>query len=770
MSFDAERARLGRAPVMLCELALDYCANLYGETPQPSLITNRQKFDLSSWIKTGLTVTADTDASPEGDITADTLTDDDAAVYESAHQAASAFVVLAIHSASVFIKKDSIGRATRFPMLRLRFAGSTEEFNDISLDTSTGEFSISAASTVSDYGVQSVGDYWRVFISATSLDASNSVCEIYIYPAIGASETWVYTVGATGSIVAWGAELMRGAVRGYKTQTCNASGAPQFKCYNTRATCFDVDNYNSVVPKFFRFSNVLVPGQNFIPCITAADLAPTVITPDKGLGIRASIKVTLEDFSRHDRGFDPYFSGRESDAENQGTYLGRLLARNTHYVGRTLKIKTGYLSPSGFFETDFQSRAYVIESISGPDGAGKVTITAKDVLKLADDDRALAPAATTGKLVSDITDTDTSLTVTSGTEGEYTAEGDYIRIGDEIIQAPIANRSSNVFSNLTRGAFNTEAAAHSTDDSLQSCKHLNATNVIDLVEDLLINYASIPAQYINSTDWAAEETNWYSTSTITTLISEPTGVNELINKLAEEYFFQVWWNEIEQEIKLMAIVPPSTAAAIPTWTDESNLIEGKTSIDRNDDDRLTRVLFYYNPRTPLDHSDPEDFESVYVIIDADAEGLDKYADERVKIIYGRFVATESLAVQTSGRLLNRFKNTPKTATVQVDAKDASIWTGDIAVIESARLQGFDGAAAGTRFQVQSVKEKTDKALSGSVYEYKLLEINFGSRYAYIGPDTLNDYDVESDANKEAYAFIAPDSGVFDDGEPAYKII
>ena len=433
-----------------------------------------------------------------------------------------------------------------------------------------------------------------------------------------------------------------------------------------------------------------------------------------------------------------------------------------------MRIKSGYVAAAGFSISDFQSRHYVIDNISGPDGRGRVTVTGKDVLKLADDKRAQCPAPTTGLLTVALTDVATSMTLTSGTEGEYTAEGDYIRIGDEIIRAPVGNRSANVFSNLTRGAFNTTGEAHAIGDSLQSCKHLNATNVIDLVEDLLTNYAGINSAFINSTDWAAEETNWYATSDITTLITEPTGINQLVNELAEQFFFQVWWNEIDQEILLKAIVPP-VVASIPTWTDEAGLIADKTRIGRDDNQRLTRVLIYYNARTPIDVTEPEDYESAYIIIDADAESADEYNDQRLQVIFGRFIDSESLAVQTGGRLLNRFRNTLQNAVVQVDAKDADIWTGDIAVIDSIRLQGHAGANAETQFQAMSAKELT-RDLSGSTYEFKMLEVNYGGRYGYIGPDTLNDYDVESAANLAAYGFISPDSGVFSDSEPAYKVI
>jgi hypothetical protein len=279
------------------------------------------------------------------------------------------------------------------------------------------------------------------------------------------------------------------------------------------------------------FSNVLIPGENYLPCIQSADLAPTVINPEKGLGQRASIRVVMSDFPHHDRGIDPYVANRSYTPADQGTYFGKLIARNRHYVGRPIRIHSGYIGDA--FDLDnFQTRHYVIDNIEGPDARGQITITAKDILKLADDKRAVAPAPSTGALVSGISAAATSLTVTSGTESEYNAESDYLRIGDEIIQAPAANRSANVFSNLTREAFGTTASTHSAGDSVQACKHLDDVNVVDLVKDLLENYAGIDTGFIVDADWNAERDTWYSSTTIQTLITEPDGVSKLINALA----------------------------------------------------------------------------------------------------------------------------------------------------------------------------------------------------------------------------------------------
>jgi len=551
----------------------------------------------------------------------------------------------------------------------------------------------------------------------------------------------------------------------YGNSPCTAAGGAGSECYNTRATCQDLANYDNSATLTLKFSDVFVEGETFFHCIESSTLAPTVIKPDKGLGLRASIKITVSDFPHHDRGVDPYVASRSYTPGDQGTFFSKLFARNRHYAGRALRVKTGYIADP-FSASDFETRNYIIDNIAGPDDAGRYTITAKDILDLADDRRAVAPAVSTGKLQADIDDAETSLTVTSGTESEYT-ESKYIRIANEIIEAPIADRSANVFSNLTRGTWNTEAKDHDDGDTVQACKWFDNENVVDLVQDLLVDYAGISSSYITAADWDADRDTWYSTATLNTLITEPEGINKLINELAAQFFFQIWWDEISQKIIFNPIAPPSPIATIPEITDADNIIADSIRVKRDESKRLSRVIVYYNPRSPIETRDAKDYKSFYARIDSDAESGDEYDDIRQKIIFARFIDKELLAMQVGGRLLARQRSAPRDIKFTLDAKDADKVTGDLVDIVSRALQGFDGAASSTRFQITSFKELTKQG-AGTFFEFAGYETSFQERYGHVGPNTLNDYDVESDANIARYGFICLDTGLFSDGSDGYR--
>lgn len=774
MTYDTERVKLGRSPVLLCDLELDKCNNTFAFDPPTNNITAPEDLTAGAWSTFGtMTKTANTDEAPDGTISADTLEGTDATKNEGIYEGLTGYgLSITYWYASIFCKKDTTGRATRFADLRLYFSSASAENNRLYIDTATGEFSTLFESTPGIYGViDHSPTYWRAYISAKRISSNNAV-RLQFYPCDGAGAGWTRDVTVTGEATAWGANLqsypgLLSEIPDYWAVTCPASAPVGAECFNTRATCQAPASYNPVTPKIYTLSNVLVPGENFLNCIDSTELAPTVIRPDKGLGIRASIKVTVNDFPHHDRGIDPYVATRPYNPIEQGTYINKLVARNFHSVGRPLRIKTGYIGDT-FDLADFQTRNYVIDRVTGPDSRGRFTITAKDILALADDARAVAPATSTGTLVGALTTGSTTLTVTSGTEAEYN-ESKYIRISDELILAPIANRAANVFSNLSRAQWNTEASAHDIADTVQAVKWMDADNVVDLVYDLLVNYGNIPAAYISTTDWDAARDTWYSSADINTVISEATGVTELINMLAEQYFFQIWWNEIDQAIIFNPIVPPAFGVSITDLADADNLIDDSVAVTRDASKRLSRVVVYYNPKTPIETREAKDYKAFYVRIDADAESTDEFGDIRQKVIFARFIDSEALAVQVGGRLLARYRNSPREIKFRLDAKDSDLVTGELADVLTRSIQDITGADNTTRFQITSFKELARQA-SGTHFEYSAIEVNFFGRYGYIGPNTLNDYDVESDANKAQYGFISLDTAVFSDGTEAYRII
>ncbi len=175
------------------------------EGASTNLLTHTSEYAM--WAPLGIpVVTANTDVAPDGTLTADTIQDNDAVTWEAIVQATA--ITTLTHTASIYIKKDAIGRATRFAGLQMQFSGSTIEYNTLGIDTLTGEINISVTTDPSATAFSElIGEYWRVSFSITSQDVANTGLTIVIYPALGASASWAQTPSAQGSIVIWGSQV-----------------------------------------------------------------------------------------------------------------------------------------------------------------------------------------------------------------------------------------------------------------------------------------------------------------------------------------------------------------------------------------------------------------------------------------------------------------------------------------------------------------------------------------------------------------------------------
>ncbi len=98
------------------------------------------------------------------------------------------------------------------------------------------------------------------------------------------------------------------------------------KCFNTRKTCQDPNNYASSA-KTYRFSTLPLPLEfQSIPSLRSVSIAPLRLDPGKGLGIRASVTVAITDHPFTDTfGLDKYLSERSYNPFLRGTYWGKLV-------------------------------------------------------------------------------------------------------------------------------------------------------------------------------------------------------------------------------------------------------------------------------------------------------------------------------------------------------------------------------------------------------------------------------------------------------------
>ena len=405
----------------------------------------------------------------------------------------------------------------------------------------------------------------------------------------------------------------------------------EIKCFNSYQTCAKREDFaeSTVTLRFAKASDYLdESGIEAIPSIEDVRYDPAVLSlGEKSLGVRAKLSVTFRDHPHGDTGigFDKYYAERPYDPSAMGTFWGKFRARHPVLKGRAIRLIRGVVGQS---LAEMETRHLIVDSID-TDADGRFTITGKDVLKLADGDRALAPRPSGGFLVNDITASATSAQLGPPGIGnkEYPASG-YIAIGGREIVG--FTRSGDSLT-LTRGRFETDAVAHQAQDRAQLCIYYEGVDPADIIEDLFTGYADIPSDQIPIEDWR-QETESYLRRVYTSLIAEPTPVRDLVAELVEQAALVLIPDDIAKVIRLQVLRTIATDAAL--WSEENI---GRASLDIRDqpDKRITNCVTYYGLINPLE--DVDDAKNYRSIEAYDATDFDVENQPTIKRIYSRWI-------------------------------------------------------------------------------------------------------------------------------------
>lgn len=548
----------------------------------------------------------------------------------------------------------------------------------------------------------------------------------------------------------------------YGISPCTATEAN--KCYNTFKTCRDKTNFIKII-KTYRFSDILLdPDADSFPSLISVKTSPTRIDPAKGLGVRASVTIQIMDHTHSDSGIDPYLSTRTYDPSTQGTFWGRLIARNRYYIGRPIRIITGYLVNGIYDEDNFKISHFVIERIEGPDSKGIVTVTAKDPLKLADDERTQVPAVTKGLLTSDITSGSSTFTVTATTGSAYGSSGT-VQIDDEMINY---TRSTDTFTIASRAVYGTVSADHDTGGKVQECAVFDDVDAIDIIYTILTDYAGIDVSLIDLTAWTAESDVWMANAQMNVIIGTPEGATSVVNSIAQQAGCYLWWDEREQLIQLKAI-RPATWGEVHTLNDDENILDSTTKVTEKPDERISQVWVYYGKTSPVLDDKAENYRTVYVKVDADAETAFEYGQSKVKVIFCPYIPESNTAQPQAiaNQYLDKFRDNPRYLTIQLDAKDADVWAGTPVQLTSRLVQSITGAYQTLNMLVIEAKE----IKAGSRYELILAESYFQGRYCYIMRDDALDFEEATIEDRNTGGFICDTATeLMSDSSDPYKIV
>lgn len=566
------------------------------------------------------------------------------------------------------------------------------------------------------------------------------------------------------------------------------------KCFNSLPTCQDSANFVSAdFPYRFstdRLDGLQTPGDApTMPTIISVQSTTAILTPGKGMGVRSSVTVTLQDHPWGDVGADPYLSTRTYDPNSQGTFWGKWLARNKYWANRRLVVKTGYLTDTGAYDaSNFRTRSYIITDISGPDANGVVVINAKDPLRFADGEKAKVPTPSTSKLAVAVTSGATSLSIAPADDllSWWTSGQRYIRIEEEIMlvtaQTGIGTAAATL--TVTRGtmplryepAYNV-SDPHAAGVAIIPCHNYEEQMLYDVLYHLLNTVSGIDAAYLDYANWKSLIDDQYSYLSISALITSPTDAKTLITELTQLGVI-IWWHDRDQLVKLKGIRPSDPSVALLTESD--NLVADSVQVLEDSAGLMTQTWMLFDLSWPLANMELlQSYRNTDVRVNLDRESANEYGRPSIRSVKSRWLtgADTATAIQINGNLLQQYEVVRKVISFSLDPKDDGFWVGDIVTVQARQMQNIYGAQTPVPILLTQMQEAGDS--TGLIYKCVGLELLASQdRDAKIThPENLSDptpapadYASASTSEKNAWVYISQnDASMPVDGAPAYQM-
>ena len=310
-------------------------------------------------------------------------------------------------------------------------------------------------------------------------------------------------------------------------------------------------------------------------------------------------------------------------------------------------------------------------------------------------------------MLADIDNNDTTATLSPAGIGnaEYPSSGYVVIAGRELVAFTRSGNTLTLDRITNQLEYGEPAQAHKAGDRVQLVLRYEDQSPADIIYDLLVNYTQVDASFIDLATWQVE-VDTYLPGLYSAFIAEPTGVNRLISELVEQAALSIWWDDIDQQVKLRVLRAVITLAQV---FDEDHTIDDTLQIEDRVDQRVSRITTYFGQISPLKAVDDEDnYRASVTTIDAEAEA--DYGVPIIKTIYSRWIPSSDREVATklNQTQLARFRDPPrrfKLALAKFSTPGVALGSGYR--VESRLLQDFTGLKSNAPIQITSLRSTDD---------------------------------------------------------------
>lgn len=251
---------------------------------------------------------------------------------------------------------------------------------------------------------------------------------------------------------------------------------------------------------------------------------------------------------------------------------------------------------------------------------------------------------------------------------------------------------------------------------------------VNAILELLLGWAGFKWYELDIDTFIDDREEWLANTEVARVMEKPLKVDGLIDQLRQICGASIWQAE-NQKITFKVFKPINQhLETLTTLTDAENILREPEPMSSTDYDmQISRVEIFFNPvDSSLDSQKPEDYISIYIIIDADSENENNFNEVRSKQIFQPWIRSETMAKEVGTRLLRRFRLAPANMKIGLDKKNYAIATGDIVAVNSKEILDTDGTADTINMQVLSRSEERD------FIELEMLDAKMSKTYGFIG--------------------------------------
>lgn len=556
--------------------------------------------------------------------------------------------------------------------------------------------------------------------------------------------------------------------RTYGSAPCVATisgGSPtgMQKCFNSFASCQDPTNYLSTT--FFELKMCPANQPNPLPGETVHHVlkqmpafVPSSIDPlgNNKIVTNATLTLNLQDTKDNDTLFDLYInealsvSGRPpGDPMDRGTLFTKVQARHPYWLDTVLEIKRGY---EDMAEADYAVQKYYVQDFVGPDAGYGWKLKAQDILKLGDTAR--TPQETTGK-VADNPLTAGATTVNLDDATDYndpavTSRNEYVAIGTEVIQ--YTGITGNALTGCTRASWETTAAEHEQDTTVQQCFVAEDENVYDIEDRIMQNDMNIAAADIDVTGNEAERDTWLLGWSFTGIITKPTASSEILNELQRTSLSVLFWDVDDQNVKVRALKFPigEVATFVEGAADEgTNVLDNGLSVNPNIKELITRSFLHFDRRTGVSElKKPTSYLKKEIVLDDVAE-TNKFGRAVPHTTFSRWIVDEGQASRFNSLIMRRFTGPPRRMTFDADIKDGDLQLFDLVKVETDKVVNLDG----TRVEDRLYNVVAIQRIGTNRVKLGVIDAFLTRRYGLISPSGTSDYPSATADQKNKYIWV-----------------